>query len=317
MGIQRIIRVIKALGEKLRRSNLLNAIEGLRLLSALAVFMGSMTGFSHYFPAYLRSFIPPTTNVIVIFVLVATGVVVGFFLSAFAGILIFNGFSFLLSRKLPQAMRLNEAMRLLHAKTNAESLTALKFYRIEVFKTATPLGDSIEHDIKCRPLTTFLAPWNSKAKHDAALGSAHYGCDYLQIQNIIAENQNKWGTPGSDKDDRAELQEKLARLKEEKKKVAQELSAATGREAILKRQLQESKAHMAVLVKLAHQATMTVKPPQSLTREAIKRRYADLAAQHGLDATPGDYVEIFRSAMPKEYINQGGAPSQASPPPET
>ena len=74
---------------------------------------------------------------------------------------------------------------------------------------------------------------------------------------------------------------------------------------------------MAVLVKLAHQTTLTVNPPQSLTQEAIKKRYVDLAAQHGLDSTPREYVEIFRTAMPNEYINSGGAPLQGCPPSKT
>ena len=76
---------------------------------------------------------------------------------------------------------LNKAMRLLHSKISAESLITLTFYRINVFKTAIQLGDDIEYDVKCCPLTTFLAPWSSRSKQDAALGSAYYCCDYSQI----------------------------------------------------------------------------------------------------------------------------------------
>lgn len=300
--------------------NIQNGFESLRLGISLAIFLCGISGFSIFSTAYLRTILHPTTNIIIVFIITIANVIIGFFLSGAVSILIFNISSFLVSRKLPQAIRLNEAMRLLHAKTNAESLTTLTFYRINVFKTAIQLGDDIKYDVKCRPLTTFLAPWSSRSKQDAALGSAYYCCDYSQIQKIISENQAKWGTPNSNsdgKDARAELQQKLAQLKEEKKKVTQELTAATGREALLKRQLQESKAHMAVLVELAHQTTLAIKPPQSLTREAIKKRYADLATQHGLDSTPREYVEIFRTAMPKEYINSGGAPLQGSPPSKT
>lgn len=131
----------------------------------------------------------------------------------------------------------------------------------------------------------------------------------------MEDNRNKWGTENVKSSEATELQQKIESLKDEKKKLAQELNAAKARERLLKTQLQDGKAHMAILVKLAHQTTLEIKPPRSLTREAIKKRYAALAAQQGLDSTPSEYVELFRNAMPKEYINQGGAPTQTSPKP--
>lgn len=67
---------------------------------------------------------------------------------------------------------------------------------------------------------------------------------------------------------------------------------------------------MTVLIELAHTVTREVKPPRTLSREDIKRKYLAIGKLRGIENVPAAYVELFREAMPKEYINQGGAPCQ-------
>ncbi|SFV73620.1 hypothetical protein DESPIGER_1790 [Desulfovibrio piger] len=40
------------------------------------------------------------------------------------------------------------------------------------------------------------------------------------------------------------------------------------------------------------------------------RQYKEIGKTLGVENAPGNYIEIFRKAMPKEYINHGGAPIQ-------
>jgi len=255
------------------------------------------------------------------------GVLIGLFVTFLFCLLAFHAFSFFESTTLPQAIRLNEAMRILHAKTHQESRDTLKFYRIAVFKAENALGEGIEENIPCKLISTFLSPWFFRSDQNAAFGSNNHCCDFEQIQSIIESNKAKWGT-GEQSGDAAEhsgnesvkiiaLERSIADLHEKNKEITSKYTAAAGREGRLKKQQAEVSSHMATLVELANKVTTDFKPPKTITRDAIKTKYLAIGKLYGITEAPGEYVEIFRKAMPKDIINWSGAPSQGSDEEET
>ena len=113
--------------------------------------------------------------------------------------------------------------------------------------------------------------------------------------------------------DNPELAEELEGLIfEELKKKYKEMTAnytgATGREGKLKAEIKQMEAHMHILVALANKATREFTHP--LAKHEITRQYKAIGKTLGVENAPGNYIEIFRKAMPKEYINHGGAPTQ-------
>ena len=242
------------------------------------------------------------------------GVALGLLFTALLCIFIFQAFSFFETATLPQAIRLNEAMRLLHAKTNPESLATLKFYGIAVYRTQAMLGDGVEQNIPCKRIATFLSPLFFRTDQNHALGSNNYCCDYSQIEAIIAANKSNWGSALEQTTEiPAEviaLERKVDDLKTKLKKRTYEFTAATGREAILKKSLKTVETHMAILVELASHVTSTVKPPYNISGGKIRDKYLAIAKVHGVDEAPPTYIEIFRKNMPADIINWGGAPKQ-------
>lgn len=67
---------------------------------------------------------------------------------------------------------------------------------------------------------------------------------------------------------------------------------------------------MAILIKLSCKTTCEVKPPRTLTRDTIKQQYLAIGKQYGIKTVPSAYIDLFRTTMPTEYINHGGAPRQ-------
>ena len=246
---------------------------------------------------------------------------VGLLVTALLCLLTYHAFSFFESTTLPQAIRLNEAMRMLHATTNRESLAALKYYRISVFRAKKPFGEGVEKNIPCKLISTFLSPWAFRSDQNAAFGSANHCCDFGHIQEIIDANKAKWGKVTELSDDSATeiaaLERKAADLLEKKNKAMENFTAASGREGRLKKQLAEVESHMAVLVELANKVTNEVKPPRNITEPAVRAVYLAIGKIYGISKIPGAYVEIFRKNMPKEIINWGGAPNQGSDDKET
>ena len=242
----------------------------------------------------------------------------GLLVSALLCLLVFHAFSFFESTTLPQAIRLNEAMRMLHAKTNRESLDALKFYRISVFKAKTALGDRVEKNVPCKLISTFLSPWFFRSDRNAAFGSDNHCCSFTQIQEIIEANEAKWGEVAEQAENQNEtasteviaLERKIADLLEKNKDTTLKYTAASGREGQLKKRLADVESHMAVLVELANRVSNDVKPAQNLTEREIKAKYLAIGKIHGITEAPNAYVDIFRKNMPKEIINWGGAPKQ-------
>ncbi len=115
----------------------------------------------------------------------------GFLVTTPVCLLAYNFFSLWGTTTLPKAIRLNEAMRLLHATTHAESIKVLKHYAISVFRSKTPLGVDVMDNVEYKIISTFLSPLFFRSDRLSALGSAHYCCDYDEIQSIIQAEQNK------------------------------------------------------------------------------------------------------------------------------
>ena len=158
------------------------------------------------------------------------------------------------------AIRLSEAMLMLHASTNHEQLEALRHYRIRVFKSheAIPAGGKLGVD--CREVSNFLSP-------------------------MLFEE-----------------------LKKKYKEMTEKYTSAAGREGKLKNEIEQMEAHIHILVILANKVTREFTHP--LAKHEIMRQYKEIGKTLGVENAPGNYIEIFRKAMPKEYINHGGAPIQ-------
>ena len=236
-------------------------------------------------------------------------------------LLVYHFFSLWGTTTLPKAIRLNEAMRLLHATTHKESIKVLRHHDINVYRSRIPLGKDATDGVPCKIISTFLSPLFFRSDRLNAFGSAYYCCDYDEIQSIIQAEQSKWGYPAQGSDSSAAqlavLEKMNADLRQENKKVKGQYTSASGSAGRLKLQLEDVQKHMAVLIALAHNVTREVKPPRTLSREDIKRKYLAIGKLRGIETAPAAYVELFRAAMPKEYINHGGAPCQSGENAET
>lgn len=248
-------------------------------------------------------------------------IICGFLVTAPVCLLVYHFFSLWGTTTLSKAIRLNEAMRLLYATTHQESIKALKHHNISVYRSKIPLGKDATDDVPCKIISTFLSPLFFRSDRLNALGSAYYCCDYDEIQSIIQAEQNKWGHSSQESDTTATqlaaLEKVNADLRQENKKVTGLYTSASGSAGRLKLQLKDVQKHMAVLIELAYTITREVKPPRTLSREDIKRKYLAIGKLRGIENAPAAYVELFRETMPKEYINQGGAPCQGGENAET
>ena len=242
------------------------------------------------------------------------GTLLGLFLTFLLCLLAFHAFSFFESTTLPQAIRLNEAMQMLYAKTNKERLAALKYYQLDVFKAKDALGDDIRQNVQCKFVSTFLTPWAFRSDQNAAFGSENHCCDFEQIQQIINVNKGKWGcgeeSPSDTSAEIVALQRRIADLREENKQIKGQYTAASGRESQLKGRLAEVENHMAVLVELANKITHEFKPPRKATKDDLKTKYLAIAKIYGITEAPSAYISLFRKNMPAAIINWSGAPNQ-------
>lgn len=224
------------------------------------------------------------------------------------------------NRRLNRAIRLDQAMQKLKVHTNKEYFLTIQFNNIRVYKSSTPVPIEGAENISCKEIVEFLSQLKWSVNKFFVFGSEYYCCDTEQIEAIIERNIALWGSVAIDTTADAMMQKIAEVFMEEKTKhqqCKQEKTAAIGREAKLRKQLEETKQHMAVLVELTHTVTRDVTPPHPLTRDEIKKRYLSLAAKHGLKNVPNDYMELFRKAMPREYINWSGAPVQGRLPRKT
>lgn len=260
----------------------------------------------------LGSIVTSKTNIATGVTMTLFGVLLGILITASLCLFVYHGFSCFMKLTLPQTIRLNEAMRMLHATTTLESLATIKFYKITIFKSKIELGTDIEERVSCKAVSAFLAPWMLRAHQDAALGSAFYCCDYEQIQRIISANKVKWGgntePANSSPAEINNLKRVIIDLEEKKKEITGKYTAANGRASQLQKCLEEVENHMGVIVELAHKVSTEIKPPHNITEKEIKSKYLAIGKIYGINTVPGAYMEIFRKRMPKEIINQGGAP---------
>lgn len=97
-------------------------------------------------------------------------------------------------------------------------------------------------------------------------------------------------------------------LKNKYKEITDKYTSLAGREGKLKGEIEKAEVHMHILVALANKATREYIRP--LTKQEITRQYKEIGKMMGIENAPSSYIEIFRKAMPKEYINHGGAPVQ-------
>ena len=97
-------------------------------------------------------------------------------------------------------------------------------------------------------------------------------------------------------------------LKKKYKEMTEKYTSAAGREGKLKNEIEQMEAHIHILVTLANKVTREFTHP--LAKHEITRQYKEIGKTLGVENAPGNYIEIFRRAMPKEYINHGGAPIQ-------
>ena len=217
---------------------------------------------------------------------------------------------------LPSAVPILEAMKMIHAHTNREQIAAIKYYKIRVFRANKDIDPEGEQEISCKEISGYFYPIPMILGFDKffALGSRRYCCDKMQVEEIIATNQARWGTgtnPEIQDAVTSQLLDKSVELEKQKREATQKYTAAAGRESKLRGELEAAEKHMGILVKLAHQVTKgdggTSRP---LTKEEIKRKYVNLGKPEGITDAPNKYVELFRRAMPTDYVNWGGAPSQ-------
>lgn len=297
-------------------SRKLEIIRNMRMATVIGVGTLGILGVSFLVANQLRLVVHSGATISDITATLLGGTLLGLLITGLFCLLAFHAFSFFETTTLPQAIRLNEAMRMLYAKTHQESRDTLKFYRIAVFRAKNALGERVEENVRCKLISTFLSPWFFRSDQNAAFGSNNHCCDYSQIQKIVTDNKEKWGEP---KEHSVEttvntiaLERNLADMNEKYKKRTKEYTAATGREGRLKKQVEEAESHMAVLVELVNRVTNEVKPPHNITEDGIKAKYLAIGKIYGISKVPGAYVDIFRKNMPKEIINWGGAPNQGS-----
>ena len=233
----------------------------------------------------------------------------------------YHALSFWRTTRLDKAIRLSEAMQMLHAHTHPEKIEAIKHYAVRVFKSKAELPHGNTENVECKEISTFLSPMFFRIDRLNAIGSPHYCCDFEQIECIIADNKAKWGSgeeqSGGTSADIIALERTIADLREKNKETTSKYTAASGREGRLKKQQTETNSHIATLIELANKVTNEFKPPRTITRDEVKAKYLTIGKLHGINEAPGEYVELFRKTMPKEIINWSGAPNQGSEEGET
>lgn len=215
-------------------------------------------------------------------------------------------------RTIHKVMRLSEAMHKLHASTNHEQIATIRYYNINIFKAPNPIPPEGLMDVKCRKISGFVSPLPFGFNKFFALGSPEYCCDAALISEIMENNRIKWGGEAQrvPLDDISKYTREIENLQSKYKEMAQQYTGAAGREGKLKEELAKNEIHMQILVTLANNTTKEFTHP--LTKNEIVRKYKDIGKTLGVENAPASCIEIFRKAMPKEYINHGGAPAQTS-----
>lgn len=236
-------------------------------------------------------------------------------------VMAYTRFTFWRTIVLPHAIRLEEAMIMLHQHTNFERLEAIRHHEIRVFMSREAVPRGGVQNITCKEITDFLSPMLLGLNRFFALGSEHYCCDAAQIEGIIANIKATWCPHAEQPENLADIvaahERTIEKLQEKYKESRHNYTAASAREGSLKKKIAEIEQHIAVLIELAHITTQEVKPPRTVTREQIKQKYLKIAKIYGITSAPADYVELFRKTMPQELIQGDGAPRQGDDTPKT
>ena len=215
---------------------------------------------------------------------------------------------------LKKAIRITEAMSMLHASTNPDKLSCVKFYGLKVYRVKSPLGPEPVEDLPCTAVSSFFSPMFFKMDRTDYLGSPKSCCDFEEIQETIAINKALWADNSAANSGMANetlvFERIIADLKIEKTEAKTDYSAAKAREKKLENKIAAINDHLAVLIELAHHVTKVHSPENKITKEQIKAKYMAIGKAYDINSMPDIYMEIFRKTMPKELINWGGAPSQ-------
>ncbi|MCX4310790.1 MAG: hypothetical protein OSJ28_10980, partial [Desulfovibrio sp.] len=133
------------------------------------------------------------------------------------------------------ALRLSEAMLMLHASTNHEQLEAIRHYRIRVFKSHEEIPAGGKLGVDCREVSNFLSPMLFGFNKFFALGSPEYCCDATQISAIVEENQMRWCGENSvaPSGDTAKFNREIEDLKNKYTEMRDNYTGASGREGKL------------------------------------------------------------------------------------
>ena len=117
----------------------MNKLKTIKQTRAVVVFsLGVLMLFGVWFllTNILGSIVTSKTNIATGVTMTLFGVLLGILITASLCLFVYHGFSCFMKLTLPQTIRLNEAMRMLHATTTLESLATIKFYKITIFKIA-------------------------------------------------------------------------------------------------------------------------------------------------------------------------------------
>ncbi len=214
-------------------------------------------------------------------------------------------------KRLPKAIRLDKALRVLHSTSNATHLPTLKLYGIRVFRAKTLLSEELNLDVHCDELKEFSSFFYFEGERNAAILSPYFCCDDAQIQEIIATLKKRWG--GEDKQSIAitdtAYQSEIVTLKEKNAKLQGNFNALSARYARLEKEIDSAQAHMSTLIRLALHVQEKFSSTRTITEAQVKEKYLYYGKSFGLKDVPQAYITLFRDVMPQEYIRRSKSAS--------
>jgi len=213
---------------------------------------------------------------------------------------------------LPKVLRIPEAMTLLHETVTNKKLRTINYYWIKIYKTNFGLGADPVENVDCKEISGFHSWLFWQGDKNRYLGSERICCDYNDIQNIINDNQEKWGNCKTDSDISSKAIDKLkleiVRLQAEKNDFAGKYTAANARITKRQKKIDENYQHITVLIKLTNHVIAKYNIKKKITKGQIKKEYLSIGKAYGITSMPNELMHTFRKSMPTELINWSGAP---------
>lgn len=219
---------------------------------------------------------------------------------------------------LPRAIRITEAMNLLHSVTDKEKFRTIKFYSLKMYKANNELDNNVANNIKCKETFNFFSPALYHSDRLKYLGSSKICCNFDDIKNIIDNNKMKWCYCEYNDGNHADIDDKIKQLKKENKEIKLNSMACNARNTQLsdrvkqlKYQITNINKNISILVRLASIITKENKPRR--TKDQIRAKYSALGKEYGMKKISEEHLELFRKAIPAEFglINSSGPPTQA------